>query len=345
MKSELGVPANRHAEVRRLVGSAALKSIDNDAQHGSVGDLLNGDALELRVMEVDASMDNIDGARSLAQDAKASHKKEVVAGTVGYDPIPALVWPQLLPGALGAVAGASTSTGTLPDASRRNRWSHVEHPRAGNTRRGTRSSFGGEITPAVPPPPRAVFDSVASARIAVGPPPHSRLSSASVAAPFELTPQPGAAATLALPPLSPLTSCSHFPPGAPAVRVDSSPTSPSGARPSNIGTHAWSREKQPDQLKEDPSILSADDEAAVSELVGMGFDRQHVVKALRECGRGDCWKEKAISLLLEPQMSGVEVPESTQGVGLKRHKGQASQGWVWGKVAPNLLPQGVRLIY
>lgn len=35
----------------------------------------------------------------------------------------------------------------------------------------------------------------------------------------------------------------------------------------------------------------------------MGFDREHVVSALRECDRVDSWKEAAISLLLEPQMA------------------------------------------
>lgn len=53
---------------------------------------------------------------------------------------------------------------------------------------------------------------------------------------------------------------------------------------------------------------SAEDEAAVVELVGMGFDREHVVRALQECGRGESWKEAAISLLLEPQTS--MVPDS-----------------------------------
>lgn len=48
---------------------------------------------------------------------------------------------------------------------------------------------------------------------------------------------------------------------------------------------------------------SAEDEAAAVELVGMGFDREHVVRALQECGRGESWKEAAISLLLEPQTS------------------------------------------
>lgn len=48
---------------------------------------------------------------------------------------------------------------------------------------------------------------------------------------------------------------------------------------------------------------SAEDEAALVELVGMGFDREHVVRALKECGRGESWKEAAISLLLEPQTS------------------------------------------
>lgn len=53
---------------------------------------------------------------------------------------------------------------------------------------------------------------------------------------------------------------------------------------------------------------SAEDEAAVEDLVGMGFDREHVVRALKECGRGESWKEAAISLLLEPQTS--MMPES-----------------------------------
>lgn len=56
------------------------------------------------------------------------------------------------------------------------------------------------------------------------------------------------------------------------------------------------------------SSASAEDEAAVVELVGMGFDREHVVRALQECGRGESWKEAAISLLLEPQTS--MTPES-----------------------------------
>eukprot|EP00752_Nemacystus_decipiens_P013473 g11932.t1 len=51
------------------------------------------------------------------------------------------------------------------------------------------------------------------------------------------------------------------------------------------------------------SPASAEDEEAVLELVGMGFDREHVVRALQACGRGESWKEAAISLLLEPQTS------------------------------------------
>lgn len=47
----------------------------------------------------------------------------------------------------------------------------------------------------------------------------------------------------------------------------------------------------------------AEDEAAIVELVGMGFDREHVVRVLKQCGRGESWKEAAISLLLEPQVS------------------------------------------
>lgn len=65
-----------------------------------------------------------------------------------------------------------------------------------------------------------------------------------------------------------------------------------------------------------PSPLS-EDEAATMELVGMGFDREHVVRALTECGRGESWKEAAISLLLEPQMSTMsshfEAPLQANG--------------------------------
>lgn len=67
---------------------------------------------------------------------------------------------------------------------------------------------------------------------------------------------------------------------------------------------------------------SAEDEAAVLELVGMGFDREHVVRALGECGRGESWKEAAISLLLEPQTS--MTPESRLSGGA-RHEA-AGQG-------------------
>ncbi len=42
---------------------------------------------------------------------------------------------------------------------------------------------------------------------------------------------------------------------------------------------------------------------AEEELVGMGFDREHVVRALKECGRGEGWKESAITLLLEPEIT------------------------------------------
>lgn len=65
-----------------------------------------------------------------------------------------------------------------------------------------------------------------------------------------------------------------------------------------------------------PSAL-AEDEAATMELVAMGFDREHVVRALTECGRGESWKEAAISLLLEPQMPTVpshsETPVGADG--------------------------------
>lgn len=69
------------------------------------------------------------------------------------------------------------------------------------------------------------------------------------------------------------------------------------------------------------------DEAAIAELVGMGFDRGHVIGALRVCNRGESWKEAAISLLLEPQISAAEVatvedPEA----GLKRYKAAEPSG-------------------
>lgn len=94
----------------------------------------------------------------------------------------------------------------------------------------------------------------------------------------------------------------------------------------------WNHQKPPEQLTAGRSSIStsanAEEEAAVAELVGMGFDRQHVVKALRECGKGDGWKEAAISVLLEPQMSGVEASEVDPEVGLMKHIGTASQRWV-----------------
>lgn len=84
----------------------------------------------------------------------------------------------------------------------------------------------------------------------------------------------------------------------------------------------WKHKKPPEQLTAERSSIStsanAEEEAAVAELVGMGFGREHVVEALRGCGRGDDWKEAAISVLLEPQMSGVGVdPE----VGVKKPVG------------------------
>lgn len=70
-----------------------------------------------------------------------------------------------------------------------------------------------------------------------------------------------------------------------------------------------------------PPPADGADEAAIAELVGMGFDRGHVIGALRVCGRGESWKEAAISLLLEPQMSAAEVAAVEDlEAGLKRHK-------------------------
>lgn len=78
----------------------------------------------------------------------------------------------------------------------------------------------------------------------------------------------------------------------------------------------------------------AEDEAATMELVGMGFDREHVVRALTECGRGESWKEAAISLLLEPQMTTMpshsETPVGADGDPESRLSGgerQAVQRW------------------
>ena len=73
------------------------------------------------------------------------------------------------------------------------------------------------------------------------------------------------------------------------------------------------------------STVSDEDDAAVAELVGMGFDRDHVVRALRKCRRGDSWKESAISLLLEPQLAHSEGPETDLEAGLNR---SASRGHV-----------------
>ena len=65
------------------------------------------------------------------------------------------------------------------------------------------------------------------------------------------------------------------------------------------------------------STASEDDEA-LAELVGMGFDREHVLRALRKCGRRSSWKETAISLLLEPQLFRSEDPETDLEAGLNR---------------------------
>lgn len=63
----------------------------------------------------------------------------------------------------------------------------------------------------------------------------------------------------------------------------------------------------------------AKEEAAFTELVGMGFARDNVVEALRKCVQGDSSIEEALSLLLEPQIStDVEA-------GLKGDKGAESQ--------------------
>lgn len=74
-----------------------------------------------------------------------------------------------------------------------------------------------------------------------------------------------------------------------------------------------------------PGSTSPADAAAIAELVGMGFDREHVVEALRVCGRGEAWKEAAISLLLEPRMSASE-PAAVQDpeAELDRRKGAAA---------------------
>lgn len=63
---------------------------------------------------------------------------------------------------------------------------------------------------------------------------------------------------------------------------------------------------------------SDEDAGAVAELVGMGFDREHVVRALGKCRRGDSWKESAISLLLEPQLAHSDHPETDLEAGLNR---------------------------
>ncbi|CAN0112641.1 unnamed protein product [Ectocarpus sp. 13 AM-2016] len=74
-----------------------------------------------------------------------------------------------------------------------------------------------------------------------------------------------------------------------------------------------------------PAAAAADEEAIV-ELVGMGFDREHVVRALKECGRGESWKEAAISLLLEPQVSSLaDAEEGLSGTG--RQGAAAMQGY------------------
>ncbi|CAM9219754.1 unnamed protein product [Ectocarpus sp. 12 AP-2014] len=74
-----------------------------------------------------------------------------------------------------------------------------------------------------------------------------------------------------------------------------------------------------------PAAAAADEEAIV-ELVGMGFDREHVVRALKECGRGESWKEAAISLLLEPQVSSLaDAEERLSGNG--RQGAAAMQGY------------------
>lgn len=94
----------------------------------------------------------------------------------------------------------------------------------------------------------------------------------------------------------------------------------------------WKHKNPPEHVTAGRSSIStspnAEEETAVAELVGMGFARQHVVKALRDCGRGDGWKEAAISVLLEPQMSGVEASEVDPEVGLKKPAGTVSHRWV-----------------
>lgn len=76
-------------------------------------------------------------------------------------------------------------------------------------------------------------------------------------------------------------------------------------------------------------LALAEDEKATMELVGMGFDSKHVIQALTECGRGESWKEAAISLLLEPQMSTmsshVEPPLGFDGDPESRVSGDERQ--------------------
>lgn len=104
-----------------------------------------------------------------------------------------------------------------------------------------------------------------------------------------------------------------------------------GLGPSSISTHprqqpslSTSREINTECSKTWTGAgVSAADEEAIAELVGMGFDRDHVVGALKQGGRGESWKEAAISLLLEPQMSAdfEALGEDGGKEGLKRHKG------------------------
>lgn len=54
-----------------------------------------------------------------------------------------------------------------------------------------------------------------------------------------------------------------------------------------------------------------EEDADVAELTAMGFDRDHVVAALRACEPGGSRREAAISLLLEPQVSNQGVVVAT----------------------------------
>lgn len=140
----------------------------------------------------------------------------------------------------------------------------------------------------------------------------------------------GAASSVATPPLGTLSRLPDGPTspttGIRAFPVPSPSLSPAYNR--NTASSFTPAARTPSPLKgvgpSMPSVSSAD-EAAVAELVGMGFDREHVLGALRVCGRGDSWKEAAISLLLEPQASPeFELSITDPEAGLKGRKGVTS---------------------